>query len=195
MLVSSAPHTRYVFGATIPGHVVLQCVALCCSVLQRIAVWEVRYRCHDPSGCFGATVAVWCSVLQCVAVCCCVRGTSSVPPSLDTLCCSVLQSVAACCSGLQCARYVFSATIPRDVVLQCVAVCCSVLQCVAVCCNVLQCESYVLGATIPRDVVLRCVAVCCSVLQCGRYLFGARIPGDVVLQCVAVCHSVLHVII
>jgi len=51
---------------------VLQCVAVCCSVLQRVAV-----RCSN-----GYTVC--CSVLQCVAVCC-----------------SVLQYVAVCCSVLQ----------------------------------------------------------------------------------------------
>jgi len=51
---------------------VLQCVAVCCSVLQCVAV----YRKIDIS-----FFAVYCSVLQCVAVCC-----------------SVLHCVAVCCS-------------------------------------------------------------------------------------------------
>ena len=52
-------------------HSVLQCVAVCCSVLQ----------------CVLQRVAVCCSVLQCVAVCCSVL-------QCDILCCSV------CCSVL-----------------------------------------------------------------------------------------------
>ena len=86
----------------------LQCVAVCCSVLQSAAVrplpfsvarrpfvsYPPRHLSHPPQRC----VAVCgCRVLQCAAVCC-----------------SVLQCAAACCSVLQ-----------RD------AVCCSVLQCVA----------------------------------------------------------------
>ena len=53
----------------------LQCVAVCCSVVQ--------------------CGAVWCSVLQCVAVCCSVLQCGAVW-------CSVLQCVAVCCSVLQC---------------------------------------------------------------------------------------------
>ena len=80
----------------------LQCAAVCCSVLQR--------------------VAACCSVLQCVAVCCSVVRCSAVW-------CSALQRVcfAPIASGfvLQCVAVCYS-------VLQCVAVCCTVLQCVAV---------------------------------------------------------------
>jgi len=53
----------------------LQCVAVCCSVLK--------------------CVAVCCSVLQCVPVCCSMLQCVAV-------CCSVLQCVAVCCSVLQC---------------------------------------------------------------------------------------------
>jgi len=56
----------------------LQCVAVCCSVLQR--------------------VAACCSVLQCVAVCCSVLQRVAA-------CCSVLQCVAVCCSVLQCITF------------------------------------------------------------------------------------------
>ena len=61
----------------LPG--VLQCVAVCCSMLQR--------------------GAVWCSVLQCVAVC------NLLPNIVDhyaDMLPSVLQCVAVCCSVLQC---------------------------------------------------------------------------------------------
>ena len=85
----------------------LQCVAVCCSVLQ------CGFR-----------------VLQCVAVCCSVvsvclqyvaRDTlylvcvTTISPTINGVSCGVLQSVAVCCS----------------VLLQCVAVCCSMLQCVS----------------------------------------------------------------
>jgi len=50
---------------------VLQCVAVCCSVLQCVAL------------------SVCCSVLQCLAVCCIVSVLQCV-----AVCCSVLQCVA-----------------------------------------------------------------------------------------------------
>jgi len=62
-----------------------QCVAVCCSVLQR--------------------VAVCCSVLQCVAVFCSVASmqgcVKEICSATCTRCCSVLQCVSACCSVLQ----------------------------------------------------------------------------------------------
>jgi len=63
------------------------CVALCCSVLQR--------------------VAVWCCVLLRVAACCSnlqwsfAFSTHSMPPWVR-VCCNVLQCVAVCCNVLQC---------------------------------------------------------------------------------------------
>ena len=84
----------------------LQRLAMCCSVLQRVAeyyiflgesavdspnVLQMYYRC------VAGVLQMWCSEAQCVAARC-----------------SVLQLVAVCCSVLQC--------------LQCVAVCCRVLQ-------------------------------------------------------------------
>ena len=57
---------------------VLQCVAVCCSV-----------------------VSCCCSVLYCAV--CCVHGNRCVAVCCSVLsCCSVLQYVAVCCSGLQC---------------------------------------------------------------------------------------------
>jgi len=85
---------------------VLQCVAVCCIVLQSYS--EVVF-----SVCCSVLQCV-ASVLQCVAVCCNVLQCVAVVQWRGIF--SVLQCVAVCCS-----------------VLQCVAVCCSVLQCVAVC--------------------------------------------------------------
>jgi len=64
---------------------VLQCVAVCCSVLQRVAV------CRSVPWC----VAVCCSVLQCVAVYCSVSQCVAE-------CCSELHFVIVCGSVLQC---------------------------------------------------------------------------------------------
>jgi len=79
---------------------VLQFVAVCCSVLQCVAIF-LQFSGGLSSLSFPHPhlyrliyVAVCCSALQCVAVCC-----------------SVLQCVAVCCS-----------------VLQCDAVCCNVMQ-------------------------------------------------------------------
>jgi len=63
---------------------VLQCVAVCYSVLQRVAACCSVLQC----------VAVCCSVLQRVAACCSVFQCVAV--------CSVLQCVAGCCIVLQC---------------------------------------------------------------------------------------------
>ena len=49
---------------------VLQCVAVCCSVLQRVAVCYVAER--DADLVQSLCVPVCCSVLLCVAVCCSV---------------------------------------------------------------------------------------------------------------------------
>jgi len=81
--------------------------AVCCSVLQEVAVVVQCSAC-------GAVGWVCCSVLQCVTGCCSVLQCVAV-------CCSMLQYVAVCCSMMQCVAVCCS-------VLQCVAVCCSVLQ-------------------------------------------------------------------
>ena len=57
----------------------LQCVAVCCSVLQRETVWNMfAYMRRNFIVLMGnrsvlQCVAVCCSVLQCVAVCCSVH--------------------------------------------------------------------------------------------------------------------------
>jgi hypothetical protein len=113
-------------------YIVLQCVAMCCSVLQCAAahICHVTHWCdvqHLFQDLILQCVAVRCSVLQCVA-----------------MCCSVLQCVAVCCRVLQHIHVMwivqvtwstFSKTLHSSV-LQCVAVCCSVLQCVVMCCRI-----------------------------------------------------------
>ena len=97
----------------------LQCVTVCCSVMQFVAgvpvsvLQRVRLaRIYAVIYVRGKCVAVCYSVLQCVAVCCSIYRVLLLESLLCVLC------VAMCCS-----------------VLQCVAVCCSVLQCVAMCCS------------------------------------------------------------
>ena len=85
----------------------LQHVAVCCSVLQRVTYVHTTKIIAGVGLSAIQCVAACCSLLQCVAACA-VRY--SVLPCVAA-CCSMLQHVAACCS-----------------VLQCVAVCCSVLQ-------------------------------------------------------------------
>jgi len=122
---------------------VLQCVTVCCSVLQSVAVIKHGtaatvfqwLRLHKSIQQSEFVNGMYCSVLHYVAECVAV-------------CCSVLQRVAVCCS-----------------VLQCVAVCCSVLQRVAVCCSVLQCVAYMAVRAQEISWIYR-VCVCCSVLQC-----------------------------
>ena len=99
---------REVYGS------VLQCAAVCCSVLQ---CWAVYY-----------------SVLLCVAVCCSVLQSVAVFYSVlqrAAVCCSVPHCVAVCCIVLQCLQCV---AVCRSVL----EVCCSVLECAAVCCIVEQ---------------------------------------------------------
>ena len=118
------------------SHTCYDCVAVCCSVLQCVAVLDpltclpCLILCHDSFVHVPSLIhfcrcsqngSLWWTLLAKKVVCVAV-------------CCSVLQCVAVCCSVLQCVAVCCS-------VLQCIAVCCSVLQCVAVCCSVLQCTA------------------------------------------------------
>ena len=118
----------------------LQCVAVCCSVLQRVAL-NILSTITGAHAVENACI-VCCSVLQCVAVCC-----------------SVLQCVAVCCSActITGAHTIENAYMMCCSVMQCVAVCCSVLQCVAVCCSTYT----ITWARTVENVWI----VCCSALQ------------------------------
>ena len=189
-----------------------QCVTVCCSVSQCVAVrWGVL-QCVTVCCSISQYVAACCSVLQCVAVCCMCCSVLQYVPVLRcvAVCCSVFQCVVVYCSVLQC-------VVVSCFVLQCVAMCSSelrrtwprhswpVLQRVAVCCSVLQyVPSHILtsGSTdkAPHTPTTSTVChmsasdnifiyiyiyicVCCSVLQCVAVCCS-------VLQCAAVCRSV-----
>jgi len=96
---------------------VLQCVAVCCSMLQYVSVRSGVLSCDAACCSVLQRVAACCSVLQCVVVC--YRSTGNTNAwNGDKDGRSVLQCAAVRCS-----------------VLQCDAACCSVLQCVVMCCS------------------------------------------------------------
>ena len=92
----------------------LQCVAVCCNVLQL---------CHicDAAAVYELLcIAVCCSVLRCVAVCCrmlqfCHMCDAEVVYELlcIAVCCVVLQCVALCCSVLTCVAEWFVVCVPH----------------------------------------------------------------------------------
>jgi len=117
-------------------------VAVCCSVLQSLAV----RRC--------ALIAVlrilfFRRYCLCVAVCCRVLHVlqcthcgvaPSLLPNVLSLCCNVLQCIEALQSVAVNSSRVVRSLLQKGVsLLQCVAECCRVLQSVAVCCSVLRC--------------------------------------------------------
>ena len=138
-------------------------------------------------------VAVWCSVVQCGAVCCSVLLSMGLGTyiyvyiavnglTFENVCLLLwgltfglgiyIYYIYVCCSVLQCAAVCCS-------VLQCAAVFCSVLQCVAVCCSMLlfiglgiyiyvyiTSNELTFWECVLIAVVLQSVAVHCSVLQC-----------------------------
>jgi len=121
---------------------VLHCVAACCNVFTVapaptcMCVYEEEYT-HVAVCCSVLQcVAVWCCVLQCVAVCCSVFTVAPAPPVCVYMRRNsrMLQCVAVCCSVLQCAA-VFHTHL---FVCICggIHVCCSILQFAAGCCSV-----------------------------------------------------------
>jgi len=131
---------------------VLQCVAMCCIVLQCVAD-----TCRKPIYSVLQCVAVCCSVLQCVAVCCSVLQIPSGSPSTSAArtqfwTSNPLSSLSSCASS-------FTGCIDEIPLNDtCMAVCCNVLQCVAMCCSVLQCVAmchYQDGCLVPLGVALR----------------------------------------
>ena len=78
---------------------VLQCVVVCCSLLQCVATHDQGYfQCQYLLQC----VALCRTMLQCFAVCCSVKGLTTKSTCSANICCSVLQCVVVCCSVLQC---------------------------------------------------------------------------------------------
>ena len=145
-------------------------VAVCCSVLQCVAVCgSVLQSEHlDLLQCSRANRVKWqgtCKTLQHTATHCNtlqqhIRSTSiqSDKPCEVAQCCSVLQCIAVCCSVLQCVAVRALRSTSTQPSEPCEAAqCCSVLQCVAVCCSVLQCcstHSKSADNSFKREVVL-----------------------------------------
>ena len=125
---------------------------------------------------WGQRVAVCCSVLQCVAVCRSVfleRIKEQLRPRLSGVCCSVLQRgagwcsmvqrVAACCSVLQRVESVFLRRIKEQLHPRLSGVCSSVLQCVAVCYGFLQ---------FATACCTHCMSPRSSLTSCSRWKFS-----------------------
>jgi len=151
--------------------IVLQCVAVCCSVYHLYHHHLHLLQCVSVLQCIAS---VCCSVLQfvlecyywCVAVCCLI----------------VLQHVAVCCSVLQCVPPLSSPSTTVAVFsvccfvwFQCDALWCSELHCVAVCCSVLQ-----------------CAAVCCRVLPCAAVCYIVLFQCDAV-RCILHTYTYVYV--
>jgi len=173
-------------------HTVLQCVAVYCDVLHRLAQHAglvALLQKHDLNLYFYASVTPH----QMNASCHTdeyVMFWQGIPVAV---CCSVLHCVAVSCSALHCVTLINALWFDFAPV----AVCCSVLQCAEVCCSVLQCvvvchaDKYVrIWLHIPAVFqtttccsMLQRVAPCCSVVQCFTVFYS-------VLQCVAQCVAV-----
>ena len=130
------------------GMCVLQCVAVCCSVLHCVAVFgsvlQRKLRLALVCVCVAVCqcVAVCRIVLQCVAAFSYLHGGDfdsqvTVGSGMCVLQCVVC--VAACWLWYECVlQCVSTRKVRLALVFVCDAVCCSVLQCDAGCCRVLQ---------------------------------------------------------
>ena len=148
---------RHIYCETwLVWHELLQCVAVCCSVLQCLSSQVTCIIISDDhvtsNISWDMTRVTWivgpcCSVLQRVTVSIikggmhhdvrrsCIVKYVERHDSCDANSYSVLQCVAVCCSGSQC----LVSRVTQQSHDSCEMDCCSVLQCVAVCCSVLQC--------------------------------------------------------
>jgi len=125
---------------------VLQCVEVCCSVLQGDPEGRRDQTARERGGRFQQCVAVSCRVLQCVAVCCretrrgkwIKRRGSGGEGHGNTVECSRVVNAMHCLSRDSCRQDVL--------VLQ---MCCHALQCVEVCCSGLQ------RAAVPKQWICR----------------------------------------
>jgi len=148
-----------------------QCVAVCCSVLQRIKILELHLTGVWTCSACVCVVAVCCSVLQYV--------TMSVVV--------VLQCVAVCCSVLQRIKLLelFLTGVYARGVYACVRVCA-----VVVCWSVLQCMWWCCCGVLQRikilELFLTCLRVCvCVVAVCFSECGGVvALRVVVLLQCV-----------
>jgi len=152
----------------------LQCIAVCCSVLKYIS------ECCIPSTHHSCVLQHCCNVLCCSVLQYVAYSSNAAPVccSVVAMYCNVLHCVVVCCSVLQCISVCFIPFKCRFCVLQCrcsvlciqslvypsnmALVCCGVVAVCCMCCSVFK---YVSVCCIPshrRSCVLQ---HCCSVLQ------------------------------
>jgi len=143
-------------GVVAVCYIVLQCVAVCCSVLlslqPRIRIQDAYCNTHSNLLQHNVQTLQWGRIWvhHCRRTALATASYLNTYSGIVAVCCPVLlQCVAVCCS-----------------VLQCVAACGSVWQYVAVRCIVLQCCS-----------VFQCVAVWCSVLHCVAVYYSRSSLG------------------
>jgi len=200
---------------------VLQCVAVCCSVLQCDMTysyvthdWFICMTWHVHLGDMQGVAGVRLLYSMCDKSYSYVRHNTFVYGTwcID-MCVTRKASPAMAFAFAPWMRTWYTCVAVCSSVLQCVAVCCRVLPCVAVCCSVAK--WLLCNRSLDTDLIhlccsvlhfLQCVAVCCSVVDVGMWLILHSLlkyrldtsmlqRGAVccsVLQCVAVCCSVLQ---
>jgi len=149
---------------------VLQCCAVCCSVLQCVAVSilllqsrsaSTHLHCNTLKHTALFHIVIFCNALQHTTTHCntqVLTGNSHEQRLIREI--AAMMNLRYTCNTLQYALRVYiSIHIRSNCVWQFAytyTVCCSVLQCVAVCCCVLLCVA------VCCSILLQCVAVCCS---------------------------------
>ena len=192
---------------------VLQCVAVCCSVLQLNCARFTRLFSDLWECLLDHNLTLCCSVLQCVAVCCSVLQCVAVEwpresvSSFWVVCCSTANpnwddifESSFKAQSFKLKRLFCRVSVKRDVRALSfelwalkelskmsaqvgLAVYCSVLQCVAVCCSILQCAA-VEG---PRECVSCSWVVSHINESCERVMSQACLSRDTSVN--APCHS------
>ena len=157
--------------------IVLQCVAVCCSVLQcgQHVTSQIRIRINVYTSIPFVLKEPCCNILQYVAVCC-----------------SMLQYVAVCCSIWLCGQYVtlqvwIYITIHTSIPFILKESCCSMFQYVPVCCSVVNASHHKYEFTWMNTrlshlswrnrlavycSVLQYFAACCSVVNTSHRKYG-----------------------
>jgi len=183
LLLSAAVYSLHVWNSSVIVCCrVLQCVAVCCSMLRSTYILYVslktfvsRYHQQCVTACCSVLqrAEVCCNVLQCAAVCCSAlllhftySQLGSHRPQVfwrTARHCNTLQHSATRCNTLQ---HTYGQNGTYRLRVYCMShmwieSCCSVLQCVAVFCSVLLFACHIREKSH--------VAVCCSVLQCVAF--------------------------
>jgi len=169
----------------------MQRVAVCCSVLQCVAVrcgvssmcptsgimriaLGIRMASHLKHVYIYTSVAVSCSVLRCVAVCCSVLHASHE------------------CDDEDSARHQNTQPSEKRIYIYIWALCSSVLQCVACVSHEWDDEDSARHQNAQPSETRIYIYMCCSVLQCVAMYCSVLQSVAVLFLCVAACCSGLH---